>query len=83
MADPLSVAPGAIALSGFALQASKLLYQTIASFRNSKQPARELREEVQALSQALETLKYMAVKYKVELSVLRYLYYNMTLPARS
>jgi chromosome segregation ATPase len=71
MGDPLSVASGVVALSGFALQASRSLYRTIEGFRNSKRAARELREEVQALSQTLETLEHVAAEYEVELSALK------------
>ncbi|KAL2862699.1 uncharacterized protein BJX67DRAFT_365821 [Aspergillus lucknowensis] len=71
MGDPLSVASGVVALSGFALQASRSLYRTIEGFRNSKRAARELREEVQALSQTLETLEHVAGEYEVELSALK------------
>ncbi|KAL2827135.1 hypothetical protein BDW59DRAFT_57913 [Aspergillus cavernicola] len=71
MADPLSVASGVVALSGFALQASKSLFQTIESFRNGKRAARELRDEVETLLQALEVLKQVATEYERELSALK------------
>ena len=73
MEDPLSVSSGIIALSGFALQASKSLYRTIEGFRTSKRAARELRDEAQALSEKLEALKYAAAEYDVELLVLKLL----------
>ncbi|KAL4942945.1 hypothetical protein BDV06DRAFT_191021 [Aspergillus oleicola] len=71
MADPLSVTSGVIAISGFALQASKLLYQTIDKFRSSKRAARELRDEVEALEQTLNVLEHVVAEYEVELSVLK------------
>ncbi|KAL4900143.1 hypothetical protein BDW74DRAFT_104527 [Aspergillus multicolor] len=71
MGDPVSVASDVVALSTFALQASKSLYQTIKDFRNSKRATRELRNEVQALSQTLEVLKHVAAEYEVELLILK------------
>ncbi|KAL4958695.1 uncharacterized protein BDV14DRAFT_186237 [Aspergillus stella-maris] len=71
MADPVSVASGVIAISGFALQASKLLYQTIEQFRSSKRAARELRDEVEALQQTLKVLEHVVTEYEAELSVLK------------
>ncbi|KAJ0413235.1 hypothetical protein BJY00DRAFT_306460 [Aspergillus carlsbadensis] len=71
MGDPLSVASGIIALSGFALQATKSLFQTIESIRNSKRSVRELRDEVEALCQTLEILTQLATEYEVELSALK------------
>ncbi|KAL2815326.1 hypothetical protein BJX63DRAFT_164281 [Aspergillus granulosus] len=71
MGDPLSVASGVIALSGFALQATKSLFQTIEGIRSSKRSARELRDEVEALLQTLEVLTRLVTEYKVELSALK------------
>ncbi|KAL2783105.1 hypothetical protein BJX66DRAFT_330830 [Aspergillus keveii] len=71
MGDPLSVASGIIVLSGFALQATKSLFQAIDSIRNSKRSARELRNEVEALCQTLEILTQLATDYEVELSALK------------
>ncbi|KAL4931237.1 uncharacterized protein BDV17DRAFT_257445 [Aspergillus undulatus] len=70
MEDPSSTAYGVTALSGLALEASKSLYQTIEGLRKNQRAARELRDEVQALSQSLEVLKNSAAEYEVELSVL-------------
>ncbi|OJJ52003.1 hypothetical protein ASPSYDRAFT_165353 [Aspergillus sydowii CBS 593.65] len=71
MADPLSIASSIVGLTGFALQASKVLYQTINNFRSSKRSARELRDEVESLSQVLETLEQVAIEYESELSALK------------
>ena len=71
MADPLSVTSGVIAISGFTLQASKLLYQTIDNYRSSKRAARELRDEVEGLQQTLKVLEGVVAEYEVELSVLK------------
>ncbi|KAL5342678.1 hypothetical protein BJX70DRAFT_269051 [Aspergillus crustosus] len=71
MGEPLSIASEVVALSESALQASKSLYQTIKGFQSNKRAARELRDEAQALSQALEFLKHVAEQYEVELSGLK------------
>ncbi|KAL3475088.1 hypothetical protein BJX99DRAFT_165378 [Aspergillus californicus] len=71
MGDPLPADYGVGALSGFALQASKSLYRTIEGLRNSQRAARELRYEVQTLSQTLEVLQHVAAEYEVELLVLK------------
>jgi hypothetical protein len=54
MADPLSTAAGVLALAVFALQSSRVLYQTVASFQSSQRTVRQLKEELEALSGALE-----------------------------
>jgi hypothetical protein len=61
---------GETCVSGSALQASKLLYQTVEGLRPSQRAARQLRDEVQALSQSLEVLKNVAVEYESELPTL-------------
>ncbi|KAL4772509.1 hypothetical protein BDW60DRAFT_38738 [Aspergillus nidulans var. acristatus] len=71
MGDPLSVASGIIALSGFALQATKSLFQTIESIGSSKRSARQLRDEVEALLQTLEVLTQLVTEYEAELSSLK------------
>ncbi|KAL2845938.1 hypothetical protein BJY01DRAFT_213792 [Aspergillus pseudoustus] len=70
MEDPVPTVHGVAALSGSALQASKLLYQTIEGLRPSQRAARQVRDEVHALSQSLEVLKNVAAEYESELSAL-------------
>jgi hypothetical protein len=70
MEDPVPTVHGVAALSGSALQASKLLYQTVEGLPPSQRAARQLRDEVQALSQSLEVLKNVAVEYESELPAL-------------
>jgi hypothetical protein len=57
MADPLSTAAGVIQLVGFALAGTKVLYQTIESFRNSSKAIKSLKEELKLLGKVLESLQ--------------------------
>src|ERR1700712_2752241 len=57
MADPLNTISGVVQLVGFALAGTKILCQTIESFRNSSRTIKSLIEEVQLLSQVLESLQ--------------------------
>ncbi|EEA20732.1 hypothetical protein TMatcc_000723 [Talaromyces marneffei ATCC 18224] len=71
MGDPLSVSASLVALTGFAFQASKSLYQAVDSFKSSKRAVRELREEVESLNGVLENLSQMAVEYDAQLTSLK------------
>lgn len=71
MADPLSVASEGLALVAFALESSKVLYQTIASVRNSPRTVRELRKELEALNGVLETLQEMAGNTDIDFAMLQ------------
>lgn len=57
MAEVIGVASGLTALVSFSFQSSKSLYTTIASFKNHPKAVRELKAELQALSDVLEALK--------------------------
>ncbi|OJD21068.1 hypothetical protein ACJ73_07591 [Blastomyces percursus] len=57
MAEPVSLASGIITLAGFALNASKSLYQVVESFRSTKRAVRELKEELEALDGGLQSLQ--------------------------
>jgi hypothetical protein len=57
MADPLSTVAGVIQLVGFALGGTKILYQTIESFRNSSKTLKSLKEELKLLGNVLESLQ--------------------------
>ncbi len=57
MADPLSIASGVLTLTVFAFQSSRALYQTVASLQNNQRTVRQLKEELEALSGALEALQ--------------------------
>ncbi|KAE8381498.1 hypothetical protein BDV26DRAFT_78010 [Aspergillus bertholletiae] len=71
MAEPLSLASSLIALAAFAFQTSKSLYQVIESFKSTKRAIRELRFEVESLSQALITLEKAAVENEEQLIALK------------
>lgn len=57
MAEPISLASGLITLTGFAFKASITLFKTIQSFQNHPKRVRDLREELEALGQVLESLQ--------------------------
>ncbi|KAL3462747.1 hypothetical protein BJX64DRAFT_258534 [Aspergillus heterothallicus] len=71
MGDPVSVTSKVVVISSSTLHATTSLYQTIDDFRNSKRAARELGDEVRALSQTLEVLKNAASDYEAELALLK------------
>ncbi|KAI1070684.1 hypothetical protein LB507_006699 [Fusarium sp. FIESC RH6] len=57
MGDPLSVASGVIAIVTATLQSSKLLYETIQSFRNHQTAVSDLVRELKALESVLRSLQ--------------------------
>jgi hypothetical protein len=57
MADPLSVASGLVAIVTVAIQSSKILYQTIQSFKDHPRAVRQLRDELGALHDVLRSLE--------------------------
>jgi hypothetical protein len=57
MAEALGTAASVIQLVGFALTGTKILYQTIESYRNSSKTIKSLTEELQLLAQVLESLQ--------------------------
>jgi hypothetical protein len=61
MADPLSVASGLIAIVTGACQASVALYKTVESFKNHPRKVRQLKEELEALTIVLESLRMVVV----------------------
>lgn len=60
MADPISISSGLVALTAFACQTSKTLYQAIQSFKNNQRAIRELKEELEALDGVLQSLRQVA-----------------------
>ncbi|TVY36885.1 hypothetical protein LSUB1_G006896 [Lachnellula subtilissima] len=71
MADPLSTASGILTLTVFAFQSSRVLYQTVASFQHNQRTIRQLKEELEALSGALEALQETVTNADVDLTILR------------
>lgn len=60
MADPLSLASGLVAIVTATIQSSKILYQTVQSFRDHPRSVRQLRDELQALNGVLQSLEAFA-----------------------
>jgi len=60
MADPISITSGLVALTVFAFQSSKTLYQVVQSFKSSRKAIRELKEELEALDGVLQSLHQAA-----------------------
>jgi len=71
MADPLSIASGVLTLTVFAFQSSRALYQTVASLQNNQRTVRQLKEELEALSGALEALQETITNVDIDLAILR------------
>ena len=71
MGDPISLASGLLALTTFALQSSKVLYQTFKSFQNNGRNVRELKEELESLEVVLVSLRETANHAEVDLTPLK------------
>ena len=69
--DPFGVSSGVLTLVVSALESIKVLHRTISSFRNNQRTVRELREELEALNEVLETLQEMASHTDVDFAMLR------------
>jgi hypothetical protein len=71
MADPISTTSGIVALVVFAFQSSKCLYEAVSSFQSNQRTVRELREELQALNEVLQSLQVTATDTNADLASLR------------
>ena len=60
MAEPIGIAAGVLALSTFAFERSVSLFQLIKSLKDNKREVRELKEELEALSKVILSLKQLA-----------------------
>ncbi len=60
MVDPISIVSRLVALTAFAFQSSKTLYQVVQSFKSSRKAIRELKEELEALDRVLQSLHQAA-----------------------
>jgi len=60
MADPISITSGLVALTAFAFQSSKTLYQVVQSFKSSRKAIRELKEVLETLDGVLQSLHQAA-----------------------
>ncbi|KAH7033962.1 hypothetical protein B0J12DRAFT_680021 [Macrophomina phaseolina] len=70
MADPIGAASGILALVAFGFSASKSLYQTIESLKDHPRNVRELKQEVEALMNVLQSLNEFVSSNDVDLAVL-------------
>ena len=71
MADPVSVAAGIVGLTAFAIQSSKVLYDTIESVKNNSRSVRELKEELSSLSGVLQSLQETLAIAEIDFSALQ------------
>ncbi len=71
MADPISLGSGLLTLVVFALQSSKTLYQAFESFQNHGRTVRELKEELMALNEVLQSLQATVDQTDTRLSALK------------
>ncbi|KAH7398113.1 hypothetical protein BKA64DRAFT_57897 [Cadophora sp. MPI-SDFR-AT-0126] len=71
MADPLSISLGIPILTVFAFQSSGALCQTVASLQNNQRTVRQLKEEPEVLSGALEAPQETITNVDTDLMVLR------------
>jgi hypothetical protein len=71
MAEPIGIASGLLALSGFAFQASITLYKMVQSFQFHPKQIRDLEEELEALSGVLGSLtETVSTTIDIDLSAL-------------
>jgi hypothetical protein len=71
MADPLSTASGVLALTLFAFNSSTVLYKLVDSFHSNQRTVRELREELEALNDVLQSLQETVTGTDADLSILK------------
>ncbi|KAF1835670.1 hypothetical protein BDW02DRAFT_629344 [Decorospora gaudefroyi] len=71
MAEPTGIASGVIALATLAFKSSVSLYQTVRSFQSNRREIRELKEELEALSNVIQSLQELASTKEVQFDALR------------
>lgn len=71
MADPLSTASALLTLVVFAFQSSTTLYQVVESFQTNKKTIRELKEELEALTEVLKSLQEAVADSDVDFTALK------------
>lgn len=71
MAEPISLASGLLALAAFAFQSSKSLYEVVESFHSNQRTIRDLKEELQALDEVLQSLHETATTADTDLTALK------------
>ena len=70
MAEPIGIAAGVLGLTTFAVQSSKVLYQSLEGLKKQARNIRDLKDELQALAGVLESLKATISDPEVDLTVL-------------
>lgn len=71
MSDPISAASGVLALVTFSVQATSSLLQVIHEFKQAPSTVRRLKEELEALSTVLQSLKTNPVDTETEFAALK------------
>ena len=71
MADPLSTASGVLQLTLFAFKSTTVLSQLVESFRSNQRTVRELKEELKALNDVLQSLQATSVSTDADLTALK------------
>ena len=71
MAEAVGLASGILTLTTFALQSSKTLYESFASFKNQPRSVRELKEELDALTDILNSLNITLNDPDIDLAILK------------
>jgi hypothetical protein len=71
MADPLIGPSGVLQLTLFAFKSTTVLYQLVESFRSNQRTVRELKEELKALTDVLQSLQGTSVSTDADLSALK------------
>ncbi len=71
MAEPIGIAFGLLSLVAFAFQSSVSLYRVIESFQNNKRVILELKEELEAIDEVLQSLQQATANNVTDLPALK------------
>ena len=71
MAEAVGLASSVLALSTFTIHSTKTLFEIVQSFRNKTRTIRELKEELEALAQILQSLQNVLNDPEIDLSALK------------
>ena len=71
MSEPIGVTSGVLALTAFAFQSSKTLYQLFHSFQHHGSKVQQLKDELQALTGVLESLQATLEAATMDMSSLK------------
>ena len=70
MAEAIGIASGILGLTTFALQSGKLLYESFERFKNQPRSVRELKEELDAFTAVLNSLRDTVTDSDINLDIL-------------